>query len=129
MRTAIALLIAAALAAPAGAQQKGRQPQDRILAWELDTFGDASLREVIEKARPRFFMPEQTRIDFSAAIPWRVLVYTGMQMRGDTSILTTYKASEVREIRYFRTNEASTRFGSDNASVILLTLKGPAKTP
>jgi hypothetical protein len=29
----------------------------------------------------------------------------------------------VREIRYFRPNEANTRFGSDNASVIQLTMK------
>lgn len=125
MRTAaVALLIATAFAAPLQSQApKGKLPQDRILAWELESYGDASLKEVIEKARPKFFMPDQTRIDFGAQTEWRVLVYIGMRSLGDTSILHTYKASEVKEIRHYRPNEAGTRFGSDNASVILLTPK------
>ena len=123
----LALVLATALAAPAEAQKKPKQPQDRILAEELATYGDASMIEVIEKARPRFFMPDQTRIDFGAQTPWRVLVYKGMQVLGDSSVLHTYKASEVKEVRMYRPNEASTRFASDNATVILLTFKDPKR--
>ena len=64
---AFALILATAVAAPLHSQApapKGKQPTDRILAWELESFADASLTEVIEKVRPRFFMPDQTRINF-----------------------------------------------------------------
>ncbi|HEX7939122.1 MAG TPA: hypothetical protein VF483_09045, partial [Gemmatimonadaceae bacterium] len=78
----LALIVGAALAAPLTAQTpaterpsapapKGKQPADRILAWELESYGDASLTEVIEKARPKFFMPDQTRIDFGMETAWR----------------------------------------------------------
>ena len=128
MRTATLLLVFAALASPVTAQaQRGKQPRDRILKDELATYGEASLIEVINRARPQFFMPDQTRIDFGLQTPWRVLVYVGRQARGDSSVLHSYKASEVTEVRYYKPNEASTRFGSDNASVILLTLKDAKK--
>ena len=127
---AFALILATVVAAPLEAQgqtPKGKQPTDRILAWELDSYGEASLTEVIEKARPKFFMPDQTRIDFGLQTAWRVLVYKGMQSLGDSSILHTIKASEVKEVRMYRPNEAATRFGSDNATVILLTMKEARK--
>lgn len=138
----LALIVATGIAAPLQAQTpaplpekpsapapKGKQPTDRILAWELDTFGEASLVEVIEKVRPKSFMADQTRIDFGLQTPWHILVYKGMQSLGDSSILHTIKASEVKEVRYYRPNEAGTRFGSDNATVILLTMKEPGKKP
>lgn len=123
MRVATILLLLAALASPAAAQKRNKQQNDRIQKEELAEYGDASLVEVIHRARPQFFMPEQTRQDFGLQTPWRVLIYSGQQALGDTSILHTYKASDVTEIRYYKANESSTRFGADNASVILLTLK------
>ena len=129
MRAAALIFFAfTVLAAPSAAQaSRGKQPHDRILKDELATYGDASLNEVIERVRPHFFMPDQTRIDFGLQTAWRVLVYVGRQARGDSSVLHSYKASEVTEVRYYKPNEASTRFGSDNASVILLTLKDEKK--
>jgi len=125
---AIAILFAAlVVAAPLQAQSRGKQQRDRIAAEELASYGEASLTEVIEKARPHFFMPDQTRIDMGLQTAWHVAVYIGTQARGDSSILHSYKASEVKEIRYYKPNEATTRFGSDNATVILLTLKNAKK--
>ena len=96
--TLVLMLFATAIAAPLQAQApKGKQPTDRILAWELESLGEASLTEVIEKVRPKFFMPDQTRIDFGLQTAWRVLVYKGMQSLGDSSILHTIKASEVKD--------------------------------
>jgi hypothetical protein len=126
MRKLLLLLVLMVMAAPLEAQGKKR-PRDRILAEELAEFGEATLTEVIQRARPQFLMPDQTRIDFGLQTPWRVLVYIGPQVRGDSSVLRAYKASEVKEIRYYRPNEANTRLGSDNASVIQLTMKTGAK--
>lgn len=128
MRAASLLLALALVAVPADAEaQRGRLQRDRILADELATFGDATVTEVINRARPHFFRPDQARGDFGHQTQWRVLVYVGPQVQGDSSVLHTYKASEVTEIRHYRPNEATTRFGSDNASVILLTLKAVKK--
>jgi len=118
----IALFFAALIvAAPLQAQSRGKQQRDRILADELAGYGEASLTEVIETARPHFFKRDLTHIGGEA--PWRLLVYIGSQERGDSTVLHTFKASEVKEIRYYKPNEATTRFASENASVILLTLK------
>jgi hypothetical protein len=111
----------ALVAAPLEAQKSVKRPRDRILAEELAEFGEASLTEVIQRARPQFFRPEQK--PSGARTPWRLLVYLGSQELGDLSVLQSYKASEVKEIRYYRPNEASTRLGSDNATVIQLTMK------
>jgi hypothetical protein len=124
------LLLLALLLVPLSleAQKGGKRPRDRILAEELAEHKDASLTEVIRSVRPHFFMPDQTRIDFGLQTQWRVLVYVGSQQRGDSSILKHIKASEVEEIRYYKPNEANTRLGADNASVIQLTMKKPAKS-
>jgi hypothetical protein len=126
MRKLVLLLLLIAFAAPLEAQGKKR-PRDRILQEELAEFGNATLTEVIERARPHFFRPDQTRIEFGLQTPWRVLVYIGPQVRGDSSILRTYKASEVKEIRYLKPNEANTRLGADNASVIQLVMREAGK--
>lgn len=122
MRTLILALALLLVAVPVEAQ-RGKAPRDRIPAAELAEHGDASLLEVIERTRPHFFMPDQTRVSFGLQTQWRVLVYIGSQARGDTSLLRHYKASEVQDVRYYRPNEANTRFGTDNASVVQLTLK------
>lgn len=120
---AAAILFAALVvaAAPLQAQSRGKQQRDRILADELAGYGETSLADVIETARPHFLKPDRTHIGSES--PWRLLVYIGSQARGDSTVLHTFKASEVKEIRYYKTNEATTRFASENAAVILLTLK------
>jgi hypothetical protein len=127
MRKTLAVLALLMLAPLSLEAQKGKRPRDRILAEELAEHKDASLTEVIRAARPHFFMPDQTRIDFGLQTQWRVLVYDGSQQRGDSSVLKHIKASEVEEIRYYKPNEANTRLGADNASVIQLKMKKPPK--
>ena len=114
------------LAAPLEGQRI-RMQRDRIPAAELATYGDLTLTEVIIQARPQFFQPDHARIDFSLQHPWRVLIYVGAQAIGDSAVLRTYRAGQVQEVRYYRPNEANTRFGVDNASVIQLTLRPPPK--
>lgn len=122
----ILLLVLIGIAMPAEAQ-RGKRPRDRILAEELSEYGNAFLTEVVERARPHFFLPEQSTMNMGVQTRWRVLVYMGQQLLGDSSILRHYQASEVKEIRYYKPNESSTRFGADNASVILLSPKEAPK--
>jgi hypothetical protein len=110
------------MAAPLEAQ-KIKRPRDRILVEELATFGELPLTEVINRARPHFFMPEATQIDIGLRAPWRLLVYVGSQVKGDSSVLRLYRASEMQEIRWLKPNEANVRLGAENASVIQLTFK------
>src|SRR5687767_15051773 len=122
MRNLILCLAVALVAAPLEAQKAPKRQRDRIVAEELAEFGNASLTEVIQRARPQFFKAERMSAD-GGRNPWQLLVYVGTQMLGDSSVLRSYKASEVVEIRYYKPNEATTRLGSDNASVIQLTWK------
>jgi hypothetical protein len=116
------------LAAPLAAQKAPKRDRSKITVEELAEYGSQNLAEVISKARPHFFqfygggtagMAEATISGRSAGL----LVYIGQQAYGDSSVLSHYKASEVREIRYYKPNEAMTRLGADNAFVIQLTMK------
>jgi hypothetical protein len=121
MRAVAILFAALVVVAPLQAQSQGKKQRDRILADEIASYGQASLAEVIETARPHFLKRDLTHIGGEA--PWRLLIYIGSQERGDSTVLHTFKASEIKEVRYYKPNEATTRFASENASVILLTLK------
>jgi Tfp pilus assembly protein FimT len=122
MRYVVLLCVLVGMAAPLEAQ-KIKRSRDRILVEELATFGELTVTEVINQARPHFFQPEPTQIDIGLRAPWRLLVYIGSQVKGDSSVLRLYKASEIQEIRWLKPNEANIRLGAENASVIQLTFK------
>jgi len=122
MRSLILCLVLAVMAAPLEAQAKVKPQRDRLVAEELAEFGNASLSEVIQRERPQFFRAERMSAD-GGRTPWRLLVYVGTQMVGDSSVLRSYKASEISLVRYYKPNEATARLGSDNATVIQLTWK------
>lgn len=133
MRRLLPVLLFALLAAPLAAQKPPKRDRFKIATEELVEYGNQNLSEVISKARPHFFqfyggatagLGEAT-LNGAAA---RLLVYVGNQSMGDSTILSHYKASEVKEIKYYRPSEAMTRLGADNAFVIHLTMI-PLKKP
>lgn len=125
MRRLLPVFLLALLVAPLAAQKAPKRDRSKIVAEELAEYGNQNLGEVISKARPHFFqfygggtsgMGEAT----ISGRPASLLVYIGQQSYGDSSVLRHYKASEVREIRYYKPNEAMTRLGAENAFVIQL---------
>jgi hypothetical protein len=132
MRRLVPVLLLALLTAPLAAQKAPKRDRFKISAEEMAEYGNQDLVEVISKARPHFFqfyggstagMGEATL----AGTPARLLVYVGQQSHGDSSVLKHFKASEIKEIRYYRPSEAMTRLGADNAFVIQVIRKAAAR--
>ena len=123
---ALALLV---VAMPLQAQKGKKRDQYRISAEELAEYGEATLSEVIPRARPNFLMfnagggaglGEQTMSGVAADI----VVYVGTLNQGDTSTLRFYKASDVKEVRRLSATDATQRFGTGHTmGAILVTRK------
>jgi len=112
-----------AIAAPAMAQKPPKRDRFKIETAELAEYKEQDLIETIQKARPHFLqfnagsnagMAEATMQGAAA----QLLVYVGQQAYGDTSVLHHFKASDTKEIRYLRPNDAMMRLGANNAYVI-----------
>jgi hypothetical protein len=121
----LALLL---VALPLEAQRSKRRDQYKIAAEELAEYGDAIMSEVIPKARPNFLMfnaggtssmGEQTMSGVAAPL----IVYVGTMNQGDTSVLRFYKASDVKEVRYFKPSNSLSPHTAGNSSVIQLLMK------
>ena len=126
---ALALLV---VAMPLQAQKGKKRDQYRISAEELAEYGEATLSEVIPRARPNFLMfnagggaglGEQTMSGVAADI----VVYVGTLNQGDTSTLRFYKASDVKEVRYFKPGSALSPQTAGNSFVIQLLMKDRLK--
>lgn len=122
MRLASVFLLIA-VATPVLAQKPPKRDRFKIESAELAEYKEQDLIEVIRVARPHFLqfnagstagMAEATMQGAAA----RLLVYVGQQSYGDTTVLRHYKASETKEIRFLRPNDAMMRLGANNAYVI-----------
>jgi hypothetical protein len=134
---AVALALVAAPLSTVHAQKRERY---KIAAEELATFGDQNLADVLPKARPQFFEiggaggSTQSAAEGNDAggrcadmtcNPVQLLVYVGTHREGDSTMLRYYKASDVKEVRFYKPNESMARVGADNAYVIQVIMKDP----
>jgi len=126
---ALALVI---VAMPLQAQKGKKHDQYKITAEELAEYGEATLAEVIPKARPNFLMfnagggaglGEQTMAGVAADL----VVYVGTLNQGDSSVLHFYKASDVKEVRYFKPGNSLSPQTAGNSFVIQLLMKDRLK--
>ena len=128
MRVFLVLFTLVWIASPADAQKRARRDPYKITAAELAEYGEASMSEVIPRARPNFLMfnagggaglGEQTMSGRANEI----LVYLGTQQQGDSSYLRFFKASDLKEVRYYKPGNALNPNTSGNAFVIQLVPK------
>lgn len=130
------LFVAALLlvAMPLEAQRSKRRDPNKISTAELADYGDQNMADVISRARPNFLMfnggsgaglGEQTM----SGVQSLVLVYVGTQAQGDTSMLREFKASDVKEVRYYRPGNSMSPQSAGNSFVIQLVMKERAPAP
>lgn len=129
------LLLLAALvlaASPLEAQKKVKRDPYKISTEELAEFGDATMAEVIPRARPNFLMfnagsnsgmGEQTM----SGVAHSIVVFVGEQQQGDSSVLRFYKASDLKEVRYYKPGNSMSPLTAGNAFVIQLLMRGRAR--
>lgn len=126
------LLLAVLIVSPLEAQKAPKRDRWKIGTDELADYANQSVIDVIRQARPHFLefnmgtsqgMGEAT---VSGAAP-SLSVFIDQQAQGDSSTLRFYKASDVKEIRFYKPNEAMSRLGANNTYVIQLIMKNPIK--
>jgi hypothetical protein len=144
MRAFVLAFALALVAAPASTAHAQKRERYRIAAEELATYGDQNLADVLAKARPQFFQltgsggtrssADGSGDDMAAGSrrcgdmscdATQLLVYVGTHKEGDSTMLRYYKASDVKEVRFYKPNEAMARVGADNAYVIQVIMKDP----
>lgn len=143
MRAFVLAFALALVAAPVSTAHAQKRERYRIAAEELATYGDQNLADVLAKARPQFFQitagggtpsaaagnddmaTGNKRCGDLACDATQLLVYVGTHKEGDSTMLRYYKASDVKEVRFYKPNEAMARVGADNAYVIQVIMKDP----
>lgn len=128
MRRYLLALALVVVAMPLQAQKGRKRDQYKITTEELAEYGDATMAEVIPRARPNFLMfnagggaglGEQTMAGVAADL----VVYVGTLSQGDTSTLRFYKASDVKEVRYFKPGNSLSPQTAGNSFVIQILMK------
>lgn len=140
MRAFLVVTALALVAAPLSTAHAQKRERYKIAAEELASFGDENLADVLPKARPQFFQigvaggSTQSAAEGGAGGSRcmdvscqgvQLLVYVGTHREGDSTMLRYYKASDVKEVRFYKPNEAMARVGADNAYVIQVIMKDP----
>lgn len=132
MRRILLSLALLLVALPLEAQKSKKRDQYKITAEELAEYGEASMSEVIPKARPNFLMfnagggaglGEQTM----SGMAHDLVVFVGSMNQGDSSVLRFYKASDVKEVRYFKPGNSLSPQTAGNSFVIQLVMKDRLK--
>lgn len=126
------LLLALLFVSPLQAQKAPKRDRWKIATEELADFGNQAMIDVIRQARPHFLefnmgtsqgMGEAT---MAGAAPG-LTIFIDQQSQGDSATLRYYKASDVKEVRFYKPNEAMSRLGANNTYVIQLLMKNPVK--
>jgi hypothetical protein len=132
VRRILLSLVLLLVALPLEAQKSKKRDQYKITTEELSEYANANMDEVILKARPNFLMfnaggnagmGEQTMSGVAAPL----IVYVGTMNQGDTSVLRFFKASDVKEVRYFKPSNSLSPHTAGNSSVIQLLMKDRLK--
>lgn len=126
------LLLVALAVSPLEAQKAPKRDRAKIMAEELAEYGLQPISDVLPKARPHFLqfnmgssqgMGEATMAGMAPGLT----IYIGQQPQGDSATLRFYRADQVKEVRFYKPNEAMSRLGANNTYVIQLILKDVAK--
>jgi hypothetical protein len=138
MRSFVFVAALALVATPVSLAHAQKRERYRIAAAELAEYADQNLADVLAKARPQFFQLTGSgggtmsgaegndaggRCMSLSCDAAQLLVYVGTQRTGDSTMLHYYKASDVKEVRFYKPDEAMARLGANSAYVIQVIMK------
>ena len=110
------LVVAAACAAgPGPAAGAPRSDPDLITEQELARYPSVSVRQAIERLRPRFL---RTRGPTSLSNPAadRIVVYLGDTRMGSLEFLDQIMTGDILEVRYLSAPDATQRYGTGHTA-------------
>ena len=125
---AMAVALTLACATSGGSERRSASPnKDIILESEIVAIGGGypNALQVIEKLRPQMLRSRGTGSPTDATGETsQPKVYVDNIAYGDISTLTNLNAAQIREIQFFRSGDATTRWGTGHmGGVILVTMK------
>src|SRR5919204_2142623 len=96
VRSVLLLMLVMFVASPLQGQKRARRDATKITLEELAEYGNASMSEVISRARPEFLIPPSLSPGDKVVTGVQgVVVYVGTQLLGDPSSLRDFRASEI----------------------------------
>ena len=123
---AVALTLACATGG-GGARRPASPNKDIILESEIVAIagGSRNALQVIEKLRPQMLRSRGTgSLTDATGETSQPKVYVDNIAYGDVSTLTNLNATHIREIQFFKSGDATTRWGTGHTGgVILVTMK------
>lgn len=112
------LLAACSASTPAGDVPAKTTSRDLLTADEIKTIDAQTAYDAIKRLRPRFLTPGQNRTPPVVYINGR---------KTDLRELTTLRAEEIMEVRYYEPGEATTRYGTGHLGGALEIKLGTAR--
>jgi hypothetical protein len=124
---AVALTLACATTGGGGGPRPASPNKDIILESEIVAIAGRSVNalQVIEKLRPQMLRSRGAGSPTDASGETsQPKVYVDNIAYGDISTLTNLNATQIREIQFFKSGDATTRWGTGHmGGVILVTMK------
>jgi hypothetical protein len=124
---AVALTLACATTGGGGGPRPASPNKDIILESEIEAIAGRSVNalQVIEKLRPQMLRSRGAGSPTDASGETsQPKVYVDNIAYGDISTLTNLNATQIREIQFFKSGDATTRWGTGHmGGVILVTMK------
>jgi hypothetical protein len=135
VRSFILVFAFALVAAPLEAQRI-RRDRYKVSVEELAEYGDQNMADVLARARPHFFMVNTAgnaqgmgEATMQTVNTNALTVYVGNQAQGDSTMLQYYKAVDVKEVRFYKPNEAMARLGGNGGSYVIQLIMKDAVAP
>ena len=117
---ATAMVMLAACASGGGGASAAKQDPNVISAEEIDASSASNAYEVIQRLRPNFLRTRGavhgTPGATSAMEMVDLVVYLNENRLGGSDQLRQISTSDIREIRYFNSSEATTKWGTGHSA-------------
>jgi hypothetical protein len=121
----VVVLGACASGGPAGGPRRGSG--DVLTAEEMEPWGAQDLYVVVQRLRPRWLQVREA-VTTQGHMPMS-LVIDGSRQEGSVELLRNMRASDVEEIRYMNSRDATTQYGLAmmSGALIITTRRGEVK--
>jgi len=126
----LAAAVAAAACASGGGGPQGtprRGSGDVLTAAEMETWGAQDLYVVVQRLRPRWLQVREA-VTTQGHIPMSIIL-DGTRQEGSVELLRNFRASDVEEIRFMNSRDATTQYGLAmmSGALVITTRRGAVK--
>lgn len=124
LAAALVVVLGGCAAGGAGGGASRRGSGDVLTAEEMEPFGAQDLYVVVQRLRPRWLQVREA-VTTQGRMPLSLIV-DGTRQEGSVELLRNMRASDIDEIRYMNSRDATTQFGLAmmSGALIITTRRG-----